>query len=64
MARPKKSDARWTVIECAEAWGVSDRTVYRWLSTGALVEGKDYDRTPSGGAYRLKLSAMPKGWAK
>lgn len=61
----------YDVTEVAEAWEVSRRTVYRWISEGRLVEGKDYERTPGGpsgrSSYRLwgsSLPAAPKGTRK
>jgi transcriptional antiterminator len=60
-SKPKPPPGRTdlSVLEIAQAWGVSERTVYRWLEEGErLVEGEHYQRTPSG-RYALWTSALP-----
>lgn len=47
-----------SVAEVAKAWGVSGRTVYRWLEEGDLREGIHYSRTPRG-QYRLNANTLP-----
>jgi hypothetical protein len=39
----------WTTAEVAEAWEVSERTLWRWLDSGRFSEGLDYTRAEGGG---------------
>lgn len=54
---------RWwyTSAEVAEAWTVSERTLYRWLADGRFTPGRDYFRsTPQGtGPYLWTEQALP-----
>ena len=51
----------WTTAEVAEAWEVSERTIYRWLEEGRFTEGRSFHRaTPQGtGAYLWTEVALP-----
>jgi len=60
--KTKPEQALWySTQEVADAWGISVRTVYRWLEEGVWVEGEDFTRsTPYGtGAYFWAESALP-----